>query len=107
MPVAAPSAEATADEDKKESSATVRTDADNEVAALVEKHCTSCHASEPTDDIFKVAPLGVKFDNWADIKRYAPQIYQRAAVTKDMPFLNKTGMTEEERQAIASWYQQR
>lgn len=77
---------------------------DKAVQALIATHCTSCHAASPTDDIFKVAPLGVKFDSWQDIKRYAPQIYQRSAVSKDMPFMNKTGMTDEERQVIAKWF---
>ncbi|MEG3768817.1 urate hydroxylase PuuD [Alteromonas sp. 14N.309.X.WAT.G.H12] len=74
------------------------------VDALIHTHCVGCHSSAPTDDIFKVAPLGVKFDNWNDIARYGPQIYQRVAVSKDMPFLNKTGMTDAERQQIADWY---
>ncbi|MEQ5808173.1 urate hydroxylase PuuD [Alteromonas sp. NFXS44] len=77
---------------------------DKAVQTLITTHCTSCHAASPTDDIFKVAPLGVKFDSWQDIKRYAPQIYQRSAVSKDMPFMNKTGMTDEERQVIAKWF---
>ncbi len=113
MPVSQPvskdaATEVTTEDDVQQGAVSAMSaDADTMVVGLIEKHCTGCHSSNPTDDIFKVAPLGVKFDNWADIKRYAPQIYQRAAVTKDMPFLNKTGMTEEERQAIANWYQQR
>ena len=75
-----------------------------QVTALIDKHCTSCHSRQPTDDIFKIAPLGVVFDNWQDIDRYAGQIHRRAAVTKDMPFMNKTGMTEQERQQLDAWF---
>ncbi|GEA07751.1 membrane protein [Alteromonas sp. KUL42] len=80
---------------------------DQQVTSLIETHCVSCHSRSPSDDIFKVAPLGVVLDSWEDIERYAPQIVRRAAVTKDMPFLNKTGMTEEERQLLAQWFEQR
>lgn len=77
------------------------------VIALVNKHCVGCHSTEPTDDIFKVAPLGVVLDTWADIERFAPQIVRRTSMTKDMPFMNKTGMTEEERAEILRWYEAR
>jgi uncharacterized membrane protein len=46
----------------------------------------------------------VVLDSWDDITRYAPQLVRRTTVTKDMPFLNKTGMTEEERAEIATWF---
>ena len=80
---------------------------DQQVTSLIETHCVSCHSRSPSDDIFKAAPLGVVLDSWEDIERYAPQIVRRAAVTKDMPFLNKTGMTEEERRLLAQWFEQR
>ncbi|MDT0596183.1 urate hydroxylase PuuD [Glaciecola petra] len=79
---------------------------DKSAFALIQTHCVSCHSSMPTDEIFKVAPLGVILDDWDDIKRYAPQIAQRTAVTKDMPLLNKTNMTEQEREQIALWFAQ-
>ena len=77
---------------------------DERITVLVNKHCVSCHSRTPTDAIFKIAPLGVVLDNWEDIVRYAPQIVRRAAITKDMPFLNKTEMSEEERAEIALWF---
>ena len=76
---------------------------DKQVLALVETHCVGCHATNPTDDIFKVAPLGVKLDSWADIERQGRQLVNRTTVTRDMPFLNKTKMTDEERAIIAAW----
>ncbi len=77
-----------------------------QVESLIDKHCVACHSATPTDDIFKIAPLGVKLDNWQQIQQWAPQIAIRTAQTKDMPFLNKSNMTEEERQTIGIWYQQ-
>jgi uncharacterized membrane protein len=77
---------------------------DQNVASLIATHCQGCHSDTPTDDIFKVAPLGVKLDTWEQITRQAPQIMNRATVTKDMPFLNKTKMTDAERQMLVHWY---
>lgn len=77
------------------------------VVGLITTHCVGCHSRTPTDDIFKVAPLGVVLDTWEDIERFAPQVVRRTTVTKDMPFLNKTKMTDEERQEIARWFAQR
>lgn len=75
-----------------------------DIMALMQKHCSNCHSEAPSDDIFVVAPLGVKLDSWPQVLQWAPRIHQRVSVTKDMPFLNKTEMTEEERQKITDWY---
>jgi uncharacterized membrane protein len=74
--------------------------AQDEVLAIVEQRCMSCHSSSPTDDLFTIAPSGVIFDNWQDIERWAPRILARSVQTADMPFLNKTGMTDMERQRL-------
>ena len=80
---------------------------DKQVLTIVETHCQGCHSATPTDEIFKVAPLGVKFDSWEQIERQAMQLINRTTVTRDMPFLNKTNMTDEERAVIAQWGQSR
>lgn len=77
-----------------------------EVMALMQKHCSNCHSETPSDDIFVVAPLGLKLDSWPQVLQWAPRIHQRVSVTKDMPLLNKTGMTDEERQQITDWYRE-
>ena len=76
---------------------------DKQVQTLVDIHCVGCHSANPTDDIFKVAPLGVKLDSWANIERQGRQLVNRTTITRDMPFLNKTNMTDEERAIIAAW----
>lgn len=80
---------------------------DAQIHSLITQHCASCHSATPTDDIFKVAPLGVILDSWQDILRYETQIVHRTTVTKDMPFMNKTGMTDAERQQLADWFRAR
>lgn len=77
-----------------------------QVESLIETHCVACHSEKPTDDVFKVAPLGVKLDNWQEIQQWSQKIAVRTAQTKDMPFLNKSNMSEDERQVIALWYKQ-
>lgn len=80
---------------------------DEQAFAIIQTHCSGCHSKTPTDEVFKIAPLGVVFDHWEDVERQAPQLIRRATVTRDMPFLNKTKMTDEERQQLADWYAQR
>jgi uncharacterized membrane protein len=77
------------------------------VSELIESHCARCHSASPTDDIFVIAPMGLHLDNWKQIEQFAPRIYARTVQTKDMPLLNKTAMTEKERQVIADWYESR
>lgn len=77
-----------------------------EVAPLFEKHCTSCHSSNPTDDVYKVAPNGVVFDRPENIRAMADKIMTRAVHTQSMPQGNKTGMTNEERELIGDWIRQ-
>ncbi|WP_028293015.1 urate hydroxylase PuuD [Oceanobacter kriegii] len=73
---------------------------------IVGQHCTACHSATPTDDIFKVSPGGVMFDNLDQIKAMKDRILARAVHTHDMPFMNKTGMTEEEREVLGRWLEQ-
>lgn len=77
-----------------------------QVKSVIEKHCANCHSQQPTDDMFGIAPLGLVLDDWGQIEAKAELIYQRTVVTKDMPFLNKTQMSEQERQTIAHWHSQ-
>jgi uncharacterized membrane protein len=71
---------------------------------VMQKHCVNCHSAKPTDDMFVIAPMGLMLDSWQQIEQKAPLINLRVAVTKDMPFLNKTAMTDAQRQLIANWY---
>lgn len=61
-----------------------------EVQAIVEKRCVQCHSSSPTDDVYKVAPNGVKYDTPQDIFNKRDLIMQRVVITKTMPQNNKT-----------------
>ncbi|WGL15167.1 urate hydroxylase PuuD [Microbulbifer bruguierae] len=73
------------------------------VQQIIEQRCTSCHAQQNTDAQFVVAPAGVSLETADEIRQWAPRILARAVHTQDMPFMNKTGMTEEERAMVGTW----
>jgi uncharacterized membrane protein len=73
---------------------------------IIVSRCASCHSSEPTDDIFKVAQGGVILDDLQQMSRWAPRIQARAVDAKDMPFMNKTKIEDDERNYIALWIAQ-
>jgi len=78
-----------------------------EVAAIIINRCTTCHSSTPTDNVWKVAPNGVKYDTPEQIYNLRDKIFQRTVVSKNMPFNNnQTKMTQEERDAINCWISQ-
>ena len=75
----------------------------SQVQQVLTHRCASCHSAEPTDDHFKVAPAGVLLDDLAAMQRWAPRIAARTVSTTDMPFMNKTGMTQAERDLVGQW----
>ncbi len=60
----------------------------------------------PTDDVYRVAPNGVKYDTPQEIVAKKELILQRVVHTGDMPQNNKTNMTPEERETIRCWIEQ-
>ncbi|KGJ97985.1 urate hydroxylase PuuD [Thalassotalea sp. ND16A] len=73
------------------------------VQTIIEQRCGSCHSQTPTDEVFTIAPGGVVFNDIASIEQWAPRIKARVIDSKDMPFMNKTEMTEQERELLAIW----
>lgn len=78
----------------------------DEVYAIVQKRCTTCHSSRPTDDVFTAPPNGVMYNTPADVIKLKDKIMQRVVLTKTMPQNNKTNMTEEERDLVRCWIEQ-
>jgi uncharacterized membrane protein len=77
--------------------------ADAEALAITTRHCTNCHARNPSHPAFKEAPKNVALETVADLKRYAAQIYLQTVQNRAMPLGNQTGMTDEERDALGRW----
>ena len=76
----------------------------DEVRGIVDARCASCHSSAPSHPAFPAPPLGIIFDTEEQIVSDADRIYQQTVVTRVMPIGNLTGMTDDERRAIAGWY---
>ena len=70
---------------------------------IISERCAACHSANPTDDVFTFAQGGVTLDSAAQMQQWAPRIKARAIDSTDMPFMNKTGMTDEERGIVAAW----
>ncbi|NQY50124.1 MAG: urate hydroxylase PuuD [Colwellia sp.] len=77
-----------------------------DVQTIVEQRCSACHSENNTDDIFQTAQGGVLFTDAASIEQWAPRIKARVIDSKDMPFMNKTKMTDEERLTLSLWLNQ-
>ncbi|MBE0489834.1 MAG: urate hydroxylase PuuD [Halomonas sp.] len=75
-----------------------------EVQAIVETRCAACHASQPTQPGFNAPPAGVAYDSPQQTAAQRAQI-QQVVASGYMPLGNMTGMTDEEREAIAAWSQ--
>jgi uncharacterized membrane protein len=77
-----------------------------EVNQIIQKRCTPCHSSKPTDDEWTTAPNGLVFDTPDHIVNMIDKIKSRAIDTRSMPQANKTNMTQEERDMVAAWINQ-
>jgi uncharacterized membrane protein len=70
---------------------------------IIAVRCVPCHSLKPSDDTFHSAPLGMMLDTPEQIKTMAPRIKYRAYDLANMPFNNKTQITDEERAELAAW----
>lgn len=77
----------------------------SDVRVVIQHRCTTCHAAQPSYPGFPAAPAGVLLESDAQIVAEAQRIYQQTVVTRVMPIGNLTGISEEERGIIDSWYQ--
>jgi uncharacterized membrane protein len=71
--------------------------------SIIRERCSSCHAAMPTDDVFTTPPGGVMLDTVEQMQQWASRIKARSIDSHDMPFMNKTNMTDEERAIVAQW----
>ena len=74
-----------------------------EAQVIIEKHCVSCHAAEPSNKAFTIAPKGIMLDTKEKINTHKDQIYRQAVLSKAMPIVNSTNMTDQEREQLGVW----
>lgn len=70
---------------------------------VIDRRCAACHSLTPSDVSLGVTPAGVSFDDPAQIVALAGRIRERAVVSRTMPPLNRTRMTDQERALLAAW----
>lgn len=79
---------------------------DEKIQTIIEQRCNACHSDNNTDEIFTSAQAGVIFTDMASIDQWVPRIKARVLDSKDMPFMNRTKMTDGERKTLAIWLAQ-
>jgi uncharacterized membrane protein len=70
---------------------------------IIDQHCISCHAAQPSSALFSQAPKGLILDNFKTITANADKIKAQAVSAQIMPLGNSTQMTAQERQQLGLW----
>lgn len=78
---------------------------DMQIQQVINSRCIACHAASPTQPGFAAPPLGLMLESTEQLRLNADRI-ARTVQSKYMPIGNLTGMTDEERGIVASWYAQ-
>jgi uncharacterized membrane protein len=73
------------------------------VRVIVDRHCVTCHAAQPTHKGIPAAPNGAMFDTPEGLAKHADKIYARAVATHGMPLGDETHMTDQERAELGAW----
>jgi uncharacterized membrane protein len=68
--------------------------------------CAMCHAAVPGYDGVPFPPKNVVLDTDASIAEHAREIYLQAGLSHAMPPGNVSGITEEERRLIVTWFEE-
>jgi uncharacterized membrane protein len=76
---------------------------DPDVLQIVHKHCTTCHAVNPTHESFREAPKNIVLESVADLKKHAAVVYSQTVQGRAMPLGNQTDMSETERAELGQW----
>lgn len=73
------------------------------VQEIMANRCATCHSAHPSDDVFRAPPNNVMLETPEQIQRMAPMIRRRAVEQQNMPLMNKTKITAEERGQLKRW----
>jgi uncharacterized membrane protein len=89
-----------------DNTASVAIVSDAQVTQVIAARCTVCHAVSPTQAGFSAPPLGLVLESSEQIALNAEKV-ATSVQSHYMPLGNLTGMTNEERLIISTWYRQR
>jgi len=78
-----------------------------QVTSIVVERCASCHAANPSSEMFSAPPAGVILETSEDVLLNAAGIHAQSVATQAMPLGNLTGMLPEERVMIGRWFDMR
>jgi uncharacterized membrane protein len=67
--------------------------------SLVQDKCVSCHQQSN-------ASKQIRLDDPSLVITQRDAIYQQVVITRQMPFNNATGITEDERRLFANWFEE-
>lgn len=76
------------------------------VRNVVLGRCSMCHAAEPAWDGINYPPKGVMLETDFQIIQHAKEIYLHAGASEAMPPANLSYITQEERNALSTWYRE-
>jgi uncharacterized membrane protein len=76
------------------------------VEGIIQRRCLSCHASHPANPAFVEPPSGIVLEDPTRVHSLAQRIRVRVVETRTMPLGNLTGMTDAERDTVATWIAQ-
>ena len=86
--------------------AAAQTVSDGEINAIVETHCSACHAATPTHPAFSTPQGDLILESLDDVRANADSILLQTVESDIMPLGNETGMTGDERAALGAWLEQ-
>ena len=76
---------------------------DADVLLIVQRHCATCHAVNPTHESFREAPKKIVLESVADLKKHAAVVYAQTVQGRAMPLGNQTDMSENDRATLGQW----
>jgi uncharacterized membrane protein len=76
-----------------------------EIAPLIKSRCLTCHSSNNTDDIYKVAQKGVNLETEELLRTHSKKALEQVS-NKVMPLGNKTGMRRKERAKLVKFLEE-
>ena len=76
---------------------------DVEVTQIISKHCSMCHAKNPSHENFDAPPKEVTLEDLGALRKHAALIMKQSVQTDAMPLGNETGMSADERLMLGAW----